>query len=82
MLAARPGATTATALGEALVYDLDAGTHRATALAERAAMPAGGTLRGPALLVEDHTTLVIPPGMAARCDAEGFIILRREGDAA
>jgi N-methylhydantoinase A len=44
-------------------------------------MPPGGTLRGPALLVEDHTTLVIPPGMTARCDEEGFIILRSEGDA-
>lgn len=82
VLATRPVATAAAAPGEALVYDLDAGAHQVAALAERAALAAGATLRGPALLVEDHTTLVIPPGMAAHCDAEGFIILHREGDAA
>jgi N-methylhydantoinase A/oxoprolinase/acetone carboxylase beta subunit len=81
VLATRPVATAAAALGEALVYDLDSGAHKGAALAERAALPAGAKLRGPALLVEDHTTLVIPPGMAASCDAEGFIILRHEGDA-
>ena len=82
VLAAPPGATTAATPGTVMVHDLDAGARQPAALAERAAMPAGGTLRGPALLVEDHTTLVIPPGMAARCDTEGFIILHREGDAA
>jgi N-methylhydantoinase A/oxoprolinase/acetone carboxylase beta subunit len=82
VLATRPAATATAARGEALLYDLDTGTHQAATLAERAAMPAGGALRGPALLVEDHTTLVIPSGMAARCDAEGFIVLRSEGDTA
>ena len=64
------------------LYDLDAGSARAARLVERASLVPGGEVRGPALLVEDHTTLVIPPGMAARSDAEGFIILSREGDSA
>ena len=82
VLAARPTALADAVIGEALVYDLDAGMHRIAALAERAGMCAGGALHGLALLVEDHTTLVVPAGMAARCDAEGFLILRSEGDAA
>ena len=57
-------------------------TRAGARLAERAAMPAGGVLHGPALLVEDHTTLVVPAGMTVRCDAEGFLILQGAGDAA
>ena len=82
VLAAPPGEGRAGAVGEAQLYDLDAGGARAARLVERASLVPGSEVRGPALLVEDHTTLVIPPGMAARSDAEGFIILSREGDSA
>ncbi|MBR0648338.1 hydantoinase/oxoprolinase family protein [Roseomonas terrae] len=82
VLAAPSQAATPAPIEEVRLYDLDAEAARPARLAERSAMPADGELRGPALLVEDHTTLVIPAGMAARCDAEGFIILRSEGDAA
>ncbi|NMJ41464.1 hydantoinase/oxoprolinase family protein [Roseomonas sp. JC162] len=82
VLAAPPGPTPPAARGAARLYDLDHGVHRNAGLVERRAMPAGDSVAGPAVVVEDHTTLVIPPGMTAHCDAEGFLILRTEGLAA
>ena len=82
VLAAPPGPTPPAARGAARLYDLDHGVHRNAGLVERRAMPAGDSVAGPAVVVEDHTTLVIPPGMTAHCDAEGFLILRTEGFAA
>jgi N-methylhydantoinase A len=60
------------------IYDLDAGEEVEAMVVERAALPPGERVEGPALIVEDHTTILVTRGMTACCDAAGFLILRRE----
>jgi 5-oxoprolinase (ATP-hydrolysing) len=43
----------------------------------RAALGAGATVRGPALIVEAHATTVVEPGWRARAHATGTLILTR-----
>jgi N-methylhydantoinase A/oxoprolinase/acetone carboxylase beta subunit len=63
--------------GSQRLHDIDAGTAIAAAVVERRSMRPGEAVRGPALVVEDHTTVLVGAGMAATCDAGGFLILRR-----
>jgi len=42
---------------------------------EREALPAGASLEGPALILEDTGTVVLDPGFSARVDAEGILVL-------
>ena len=48
---------------------------RKAALHERAALAPGMSLDGPALIVEDGTTTVVPQGFSARINALGQIVL-------
>jgi N-methylhydantoinase A/oxoprolinase/acetone carboxylase beta subunit len=52
-----------------------AGAQRETTLYERARLAAGHAIAGPAIIEQDDCTTVIPPGMAARVDAVGNLIL-------
>ena len=47
----------------------------AAALYERAALGPGMSLDGPALIVEDGTTTVVPQGFGARINTLGQIVL-------
>jgi N-methylhydantoinase A len=66
-----PGATRA-------VTDPATGATEAAALHERAALAPGMALPGPALIVEDGTTTVVPRGFTARVNALSQIILEAE----
>jgi N-methylhydantoinase A len=57
------------------VLDPASGRHDNAALHERAALGPGMSLDGPALIVEDGTTTVVPQGFSARINALGQIVL-------
>jgi len=76
-LAARVGGTAATArIGERRAY-FDG--YMPTAVYERARLPLGARVSGPAIVEQDDTTTVIPPGVTALVDAAGNLRLRRDG---
>jgi N-methylhydantoinase A len=49
----------------------------ATAVYERARLPLGGCVAGPAIVEQADTTTVIPPGYAAQVEASGNLRIRR-----
>ena len=61
--------------GKRDVLDPASGKHEAAAIHERTALGAGMSLDGPALIVEDGTTTVVPQGFLARINALGQIVL-------
>jgi N-methylhydantoinase A/oxoprolinase/acetone carboxylase beta subunit len=73
--AARTTGTLADArLGERRVYF---GSFMPTAIYERARLPLGARLTGPAIVEQSDTTTVIPPGVTALVDDAGNLRLRR-----
>ncbi|MFC2081887.1 hydantoinase/oxoprolinase family protein [Candidatus Bipolaricaulota bacterium] len=46
-----------------------------TAVFERERVPADALFRGPALFVGNDATLLVPPGVSGRCDAQGAVAL-------
>jgi len=61
--------------GHCEVFDPVSGLREQNALHERDALKPGMTLDGPALIVEDGTTTVVPSGFTARINAVGQIVL-------
>jgi N-methylhydantoinase A len=61
-------------LGERRAYF---GAFVPTAIYERARLPLGARLAGPAIVEQDDTTTVIPPDVTARVDDAGNLRLRR-----
>ena len=61
--------------GHREVFDPVSGRHEKAALHERTSLSAGMSLDGPALIVEDGTTTVVPQGFSARINALGQIVL-------
>jgi N-methylhydantoinase A len=49
----------------------------ATGIYERARLPLGARVRGPAIVEQADTTTVIPPGYAAVVDPSGNLRIRR-----
>ena len=75
--AARASGTPADArIGERRAYF---GGYVPTTLYERARLPLGARLAGPAIVEQDDTTTVIPPGVTALVDDAGNLRLRRDG---
>jgi N-methylhydantoinase A len=73
--AARASGTPADArIGERRAYF---GGYVPTTLYERARLPLGARLAGPAIVEQDDTTTVIPPGVTAVVDDAGNLRLRR-----
>ncbi len=73
--AAVPAATPATAAARRPVHF---GRWLDTPIFERAALRPGHTFRGPAILEQADTTTVIEPGMAARVDGFGNVLVEME----
>ena len=48
-----------------------------TAIFDRARLPVGARLSGPAIIEQPDTTTVIPPGYAAAVEASGNLRIRR-----
>jgi N-methylhydantoinase A len=61
--------------GHRRVLDPVTGATEEAALHERAGLPPGASIPGPALIVEDETTTVVPRGFTARINALRQIIL-------
>ncbi|MCK8785692.1 hydantoinase/oxoprolinase family protein [Roseomonas sp. NAR14] len=57
------------------LHDPATGRADAAAVHERLSLPPGTRLAGPALVVEDETTTVVPAGATARINALGHIVL-------
>jgi N-methylhydantoinase A len=78
--AVRPAARATGALEDAQVAERPADFGRVvpTALSERARLPLGARLAGPAIVEQTDTTTVIPPGVTARVDPVGNLRLRRD----
>jgi N-methylhydantoinase A len=57
------------------VLDPASGRHEQAAIHERVSLSPGMSLDGPALIVEDGTTTVVPQGFQARINALGQIVL-------
>ena len=79
----RPPAPPRGAAGDALVgerraYFAPAGFAR-TAVYERARLPIGARVAGPAIVEQADTTTVVPPGHVAEVDASANIRIRRQG---
>jgi len=67
-------------IGNRQVFDPATGTAHEAAIYTRTSLNIGAGLQGPALIVEDETTTVVPPGFAARVNGGGHIVLtRKEG---
>jgi N-methylhydantoinase A len=74
--AARASGTLADArIGERRAYF---GGYVPTTIYERARLPLGARLAGPAIVEQDDTTTVIPPGVTALVDDAGNLRLRRD----
>jgi N-methylhydantoinase A len=62
-------------IGTREVFDPATGATAAAALYDRKSLRPGMGFPGPALVVEDETTTVVPPGFTAWVNALGQIIL-------
>jgi N-methylhydantoinase A len=63
------------ASGRRDLIDSATGARAAAAIHERKSLAPGMTLEGPALIVEDGTTTVVPQGFVARINAVAQIVL-------
>jgi N-methylhydantoinase A len=65
------------------VFDPGRGETLSFGVMGRTALAPGDWLQGPALIVEDQTTTVVPPGFDVSVDAYGYLVLDRRdpGDA-
>jgi N-methylhydantoinase A/oxoprolinase/acetone carboxylase beta subunit len=66
--------------GEALLGEGDSvfgGVTQAARHYERAQLPAGEAVAGPAVIFQRDTTTVVPPGWTAQADESGCLVLRR-----
>jgi N-methylhydantoinase A len=76
---------TPTARAQGTLADARVGERRAyfdgfvpTAIYERARLPLGARLAGPAIVEQTDTTTIIPPGVTALVDEAGNLRLRRD----
>ncbi|MEO0914764.1 MAG: hydantoinase/oxoprolinase family protein, partial [Pseudomonadota bacterium] len=72
-LAPEGGSVAAASLGSRKVHFADGWLE--TAIYDRLALPVGSEIRGPAILVQPDTTVLIDPGLAGRVDAFGNTII-------
>jgi len=73
-LAAPPAPATAARKGARRVFFIEAGRYVDCAVYDRYALRAGARLRGPAVIEEPESTVVLGPGVNARLDAHGNIL--------
>jgi N-methylhydantoinase A len=52
----------------------------ATAIFNRLALPVGAKIKGPAILVQPDTTVLVDPGLTAKVDTCGNTIITRDED--
>ena len=62
--------------GERQVWFRTTGSTNA-AVYDRARMPVGLAVQGPAIIESLESTILVPPGWQARMDEDGFVVLKR-----
>ena len=77
-LATVPRVAAPSSTGVRAVFDPASGAVHEAAVYVRGDLAIGAGLDGPALIVEDETTTVVPPGFKAFVNAGGHIVLTRE----
>ncbi len=77
-LATVPRVAAPSSTGVRAVFDPASGAVHEAAVYVRGDLAIGAGLDGPALIVEDETTTVVPPGFKAFVNAGGLIVLTRE----
>ncbi|MCK0166796.1 hydantoinase/oxoprolinase family protein [Jannaschia sp. S6380] len=65
--------------GRRRLFDPAAGAFAEARVVSRDALTPGATVAGPAVITEDETTIVVPPGRHALCQADGCIDITPEG---
>ena len=65
------------ALGRQRIIDPATGLAADAAIYLRAGLPRGARLHGPAVIAEDGTSTVVPPGFMAKLTASGEILIER-----
>jgi N-methylhydantoinase A len=77
----KPAARASGSLADARIGERRAyfGGYLPTTIYERARLPLGARVTGPAIVEQDDTTTVIPPGVTASVDEAGNLRLRRYG---
>jgi N-methylhydantoinase A len=79
MDALAPTAATGTATPRAhRAVRFDGVSHPAAPVFRRDALPAGHRLPGPAIIEQDDTTILVPPGFVAETQRSGDIVMTRE----
>jgi len=64
----------------ASLFDPETGADQAAGLFLRSALVPGDRFAGPALVVEDQTTTVVPRGFQAHVDGRGYLVMERRRD--
>ena len=70
-------AATGPAAAEFETHTLFDGKRRATPVYRRAQIAPGASVRGPAIIAEEHATTVVPPGWKAAARPTGHLVLTR-----
>jgi len=81
-IATMPAGTTAKSIARRSIFDAAQGTFADAQIVERKSLTAGSRATGPAAIVEDETTIIVPIAFDAICQPDGCIDLRRTGDTA
>ena len=68
------------AAGQRRIVDTAAGGPVTARVFDRARLPAGESVAGPAVIVEAQTSTVVPPGYTLSCDPFGSLILERTAE--
>jgi N-methylhydantoinase A len=69
--------TTAAPIGQRTVVDTESGASMQAYVFRRGDLTPGTRIEGAALVVEDETTTVVPPGFLASVNAAGYLILEQ-----
>ena len=74
-----PAATKADIRGTREIFDTGLGTTVMADIIDRRTAPIGATFTGPAVVTEAQTTTYVPPGYSATINANGHLIIERQG---
>ena len=74
-----PSPTQAVAIRKTRVFDAEVGDFVEAQIISREASPPGAAFQGPALVVEDQTTVWVPSSFNGRLSAGGHVVLERKG---
>ncbi len=78
-LAPTPDPSSATAAGHRAIFDAASGAFVEAGLVDRASLDPGHRVTGPAAIIEEETTIILPGGTTAICRSDGCIDITVRG---